>query len=212
MEYIETYNNFEGTLKGYGRNVEIKYQQCPDSIGTVIAIGGTGGGFYGPSNIYDDFAMHFNELKLSLLRVNVFPDHIEGAKNLLVGLDFLKSINNNKPVLLIGWSMGGASIIHIAKHIQDNNLFELKGLITLAGQSYGAEPLSELSNIPVYIIHGTADKCMGPRVAESLYKIANQPKELVLLKDASHWMSEKHEELLTIVYNWIIRSFNISHL
>jgi pimeloyl-ACP methyl ester carboxylesterase len=209
MQYIENYTNFEGVLKGHDRSVEIKYQQCSDSIGTVIAIGGTGGGFYGPSNIYDHFATQFADLKLSLLRVNVFPDHIEGAKNLLVGLDFLRQINNTKPVLLIGWSMGGASIIHIAKYIQDNNLFELKGLITLAGQSYGAEPLSQLSNVPVYIIHGTDDKCMGPRVAESLYQIANEPKQLVLLKDASHWMSEQNDELLKTVYNWIISSFMI---
>lgn len=209
MQYIETYTNFEGLLKGYDRSVEIKYQQCLDSNGTVIAIGGTGGGFYGPSNIYDHFAIQFPSLKLSLLRVNVFPDHIEGAKNLLVALDFLRYINNNKPVLLIGWSMGGASIIHVAKYIQDNNLFELKGLITLAGQSYGAEPLSQLLNVPVYILHGTADTCMGPRVAERLYQIANEPKELVLLKDASHWMSEKNEELLQTVYNWIITTFNL---
>ena len=208
MEYTQ-YTNFEGFVTGSDRNVDIKYQQCPNSIGTVVAIGGTGGGFYGPSNIYDNLAIHLPTLNLSLLRVNVFPDHIEGAKNLLIGLEFLKYINNNKPLLLIGWSMGGASIIQVAKYVQDYALFEIKGLITLAGQSLGANPVSELSNIPVYIIHGTADKCMGPKVAQTIYNLANHPKELVLLEGASHWMEEKNDELVSTVYNWIIKSYGI---
>ena len=199
----------EGFLrsKRFKRDVEYKYLQVPNSVGTVIAIGGTGGGFYGPANIYDDLALNLQNYGLSLLRINVYPDHMEGTINLIIGLEFLKKKNENQPILLMGWSMGGASIIQAAKFVQDNNMFTIKGLITLAGQSYGADPVQELKNIPIYIVHGTEDKCMGPRVAESIYRIANEPKELVLLEGASHWMAERYDTLRHNIYNWIVKSF-----
>lgn len=199
----------EGVLRSskFSRNVKYKYLHVPGNIGTIVTIGGTGGGFYGPSNIYDDLAINVDKLKLSLLRIDVFPDHMEGTINLMIGLSYLTKIGNNKPIVLIGWSMGGASIIQAAKIIQENNMFEIKGLITLAGQSYGADPVSKLNNTPIYILHGTEDKCMGPIVAKSIYKMANEPKELVLLEGASHWMVERFDTLKLTVYNWIWKSF-----
>ena len=197
----------EGYIDYHGKKVGVKYIQPRNTTSTIIAIGGTGGGFYGPSYIYDELAETLPEMGFSVLRIDVSPDHLNGAENVLIGLEFLKKLNNFNPILLMGWSMGGASIIQVAKYLQETGEFQINGLITLAGQSYGADPVSELYDIPIYIFHGTADTCMGPNVAKSIYRMANEPKELYLLKGASHFMNEKDYELKQLVYDSIFRSF-----
>lgn len=206
MNY-HSYIKKEGYINYHGKEVGVKYIQPENTIATIVAIGGTGGGFYGPSYIYDELAETLPEMGISVLRIDVSPDHINGAENVLIGLEYLKKINNFNPILLMGWSMGGASIIQVAKYLQQTREFQINGLITLAGQSYGADPVSDLYNIPIYIFHGTADRCMGPNVAKSIYRMANEPKELYLLKGASHFMNESDYELKQNVYDCIFRSF-----
>ena len=48
---------------------------------------------------------------------------------------------------------------------------------------------------------------MGPNVAKHIWKIAKNPKELVILDGAGHFMNEKDKELKKYVYKWILNSF-----
>ena len=198
--------HFNGIVKINNIDIKYDYIELNNSRGTIVAIGGTGGGFYGPSYIYDDISNNLTKMKLSLLRVHVKPPFQLATMQLINAIEILISRNNTKPIVLIGWSMGGASIIHSAKYLINNNKIKVNSIITLAGQSYGADPISEL-NVPIYIIHGSNDKVMGPHVAKHIWNIAKNPKELVILDGASHFMNEKDKELKKYVYKWILNSF-----
>jgi len=200
--------NIEGVIKKDNLDIAFKYNHIENCHATIVAIGGTGGGFNGPANIYDYLSVNLEIMNLSLLRINVFPDYLEGVENVKVGLEFLNRQNTNKDVILIGWSMGGATMIHIAKYIQDTEIFKVKNLIILAGQSLGSDPIKELNDIPVTIIHGTADKCLDVEVGHYLYRIANSPKRLVLLDGAGHWMSEQFDKLVESINESIDMKLN----
>ena len=179
------------------------------AIGTIVALAGCTGGFSGPANIYDDLALNIGNLRLSLLRIHIRPWHMKGAEDVLIVLRDLFESLKNKPILLMGWSMGGASVIEVARRIQDNNMFEIKGLVTLASQGTGTGPVKELNNIPIYIFSGTKDTCCKPKWSESIYNKANEPKELVWLPGASHCMTETFDLLKQLLYERIMRSFDI---
>lgn len=193
-----------------GNIVSIMYQQPADNpeniIGTVIAIGGTGGGFYGPAYVYDLMADHLVNSKLSFLRINVHPNYKEGSKNVIIGINFLKYINVNSPVILMGWSMGGASIINAASDVIENNLINIKSLIILAGQSAGAQKIANLK-IPTYFLHGTADTCLPINVGKQVFEWAHEPKKFIELNGASHWMIEQQGLLFELICKWICESF-----
>jgi alpha/beta superfamily hydrolase len=187
------------------RRVKINFVQPEGSVATVLAIGGLGGGFYGPAYVYDWLATTLPAQGIALLRVDVSPDHMNGYENVMDALKYLREVtHNSNPILLMGWSMGGASIIHAAKHLLDSGDFPLRGLITLAGQSYGADPIKGIQGVPISILHGTADTCMGPRVAESIYQMANEPKSIHFLEGAGHFMEERREELSQRVWDFIM--------
>jgi len=204
------FTHYEGTEKANGETAKYDYIHVPDNVGTIVAIGGTGGGFYGPAYIYDDLAKYVANYKLSLLRVHVSPPHDKGVRQLMVGLNVLKNHNNTKPIILMGWSMGGATIINVAKElIERNDELKVKCLVSLAGQTYGADPISEI-NTKIYVIHGDKDKCLDVGCAYSLKKWARNLGGMTILKGASHWMEECFEELRNTVYGIIFREFKIS--
>ena len=197
-------------------DIKFKFDKVFKPKGIIVSIGGRGGGLHGPANIYEDLAVNVNKLSLSLLRIDIGkikPHHIKAALYVKMVLFQLRKELENTPMLLMGWSMGGASIIHVAKWVQDNlTIFgeaELKGLITLASQNIGTGPVKELKNIPMYILHGTNDTILRPGCSKSIFKRANEPKELVLLEGASHKMEESFDKLKEHVYYWIIKSFDI---
>jgi len=202
--------HYEGVEKANGEVAKYDYIHVPDNIGTIVAIGGTGGGFYGPAYIYDDLAKHVANYRLSLLRVHVSPPHDKGVRQLLVGLNVLKTHNNSKPIILMGWSMGGATIINVAKElIERNDELKVKCLVSLAGQTAGAMAISDIDT-KIYVIHGDKDKCLDVACAYSLKRWAKNLGGVTILKGASHWMEECFEELRNTVYNIIFREFKIS--
>ena len=43
-------------------------------------------------------------------------------------------------------------------------------------------------------IHGTGDQCLSPRCSEQLYRLAGQPKELVLYDGDNHGVTNHRSE------------------
>ena len=202
----KNYEEIEGNLK---ITIEYKWNKVENSRGTIVASGGTGGGFGGPAKIYDDLALYASNLGLSLLRIHTPQSfHIKGALAVQDVLYHLKEELKNTPMLLMGHSMGGASMIHVAKWAQYMK-FQIKGLVTLASQYNGTEPVKELNNVPIFIFHGREDKVLGPRCSESIYERAKEPKKLILLDEAGHDMKESFDTLKGHVFDSIIKSFDI---
>tara|TARA_A100001011_G_scaffold391423_1_gene476865 strand:- start:1263 stop:2174 length:912 start_codon:yes stop_codon:yes gene_type:complete len=208
VKYKISEENISFIKNGY--NIEFNFINVPDSKGTIIAIGGTGGGYYGPAYIYDDLAVNASLLNLSILRVNVIPNY--QVATFILNNAILKNIDKikGKPVILMGWSMGGATIVNTAKFIVDNNLLKINSLISFAGQTHGIEPIKYL-NIPIYILHGDNDTVLNKRCADIIYKLAKNPKQKIILNGASHFMIEKQNEVKKYVYKWIEESFSFKN-
>jgi len=203
------FSHYKGSEKANGEVAKYDYIHVPDNIGTIVAIGGTGGGFYGPAYIYDDLARHVADYKLSLLRIHVSPPYDKGVKQVLTGLNVLKTHNNMKPILLMGWSMGGATIINVAKElIERNDELKVKCLVSFAGQTAGARPISDIDT-RIHVIHGDNDKCLNVKCAYTISSWARNLGDLVILKGASHWMEECFAELREAVYSIITHEFKI---
>lgn len=173
-----------------------------NSTHTIIAVGGTGGGLSGPSYVYEFIAQNVIKLNISLLIVDVsVPKHDKTVIQIVNSLKTLELFNNQNPLLLIGWSMGGASMLNFSLHLKKIKR-NCTGIILLASQTYGASCISQI-NVPVYIIHGGNDKCIDVSAADYLYKNANGHKMLYILKNSSHNFHEDEEDFRTIIIDII---------
>jgi len=210
--YSSPFVHFKGTENDYGETAYYDYINVPDSIGTIVAIGGTGGGFDGPSLLYYDFEKNLPAFKLSLLRVHVSPPQERGARQVLAALKVLKAHNNTKPIILIGWSMGGASIISVAKElVERKDELVVKSLISLAGQTAGASPISRI-NTKIHILHGDKDPILNVACAYTIRKWAKNLGEFIIVKDVGHGFEQNTKELYDSVYNIIFKDFNVTDI
>lgn len=162
----------------------------PNSTTTVLAVGGTGGGFYGPSYVYDKLAEVVVNLGSSMMRVDI-PANVDQAVDYMYSsLSVLLSFKKTESLILIGWSMGGACIINLAKvMIERNSQLKVKWMISLAGQTHMAKPLKNLE-IPISIIHGDADTCLNVSCGYTYFEWAKKG-QLTILEGYVHWLSDE---------------------
>jgi alpha/beta superfamily hydrolase len=62
---------------------------------------------------------------------------------------------------------------------------------------------SKLHGIPMLIVIGEKDIIVGVDEAEAIYRAANEPKALEIIKSADHIYKGKEEELITKTLDWI---------
>jgi pimeloyl-ACP methyl ester carboxylesterase len=183
--------NSEGNINlANGKHIPYLFSKVENAMGHIVAVGGTGGGFYGPANIYNYLATILPKHNINILRLDVPKKLDEAAEAVVEGVKTLYKYDK-KPIILMGWSRGGASVIKAALNINNSsNSIPIKGLILLASQSAGTEGIEKLKGIPLLLIHGTADLGVDYRASLQIMSEAQDPKELVTLKGGSHWMHE----------------------
>ncbi len=73
-------------------------------------------------------------------------------------------------------------------------------------KNIGNIPENKIKEIkcPILIIHGTNDEYFGVEVAEDLYKLANEPKKLLIVKGANHTFTglEYQKQLIGSILDW----------
>jgi dienelactone hydrolase len=115
----------------------------------------------------------------------------------LATLNVLKGMGHERAAL-IGHSFGGAVVI---------NAGTLSPLVTtvvaVSSQLAGAQVVGELAPKPLLLIHGTADSILPDECSRMLYERAGQPKMLKLFDGADHRLSNRGDELFTIVHDWL---------
>jgi alpha/beta superfamily hydrolase len=62
---------------------------------------------------------------------------------------------------------------------------------------------SKLHGIPMLIVIGEKDIIVGVDEAEAIYRVANEPKALEIIKSADHIYKRKEQELITKTLDWI---------
>lgn len=167
----------------------------------VIWLCGALGGFDGPSfGIFKTLAERMVNDQFSSLRLHYrYPgDFEECVQDVLIGIDFLKNrrINN---LALVGHSFGGAVAIQAGTMHRN-----VKAVIGLASQTYGAQQVAKLTPRPLLLIHGERDRNLSAECSRYIYLWAEEPKELHILRNNGHFLREAHEELLVWLRNWLI--------
>ena len=124
----------------------------------------------------------------------------ECVLDVLAGAAFLEA-EGVTSVALVGHSFGGAVVINAAAFSP-----AVRTCVPMSTQTYGAEPARHLGpRCSLLLCHGTADEILPPSCSEYVFRIAKEPKELLLKDGARHGLDEWADELPTILRDWIHR-------
>ena len=166
----------------------------------VVWVCGALGGFGGPGlGTYTRLAETFREQGITSLRLDYRQPNImkECVLDLLTVIAYFKSMNHG-PVVIVGHSFGGAVVIG-AGVASDH----VKGVVSLAPQMFGAKMVRSLSPTSLLLVHGKADTRLPAFTSVSIYRMARQPKEVVLYEGAEHSLEECRDELDQLLGDWI---------
>jgi alpha-beta hydrolase superfamily lysophospholipase len=184
----------EGTLSpDSGFSKCFKFYNNSDSKTTIVATGGNGGGFEGPSYIYMDLAEYLEEFNLSMIVLDSPHKVGPATKQLYKCLKVLEHFKKTDPLILMGWSMGGAVIIQLAHQMKTENYpLQIKRLISLAGQTADAKLLKNL-DIPITVFHGSSDPVLDVKCAY-IYQSWAQNSTLLIIEHADHHFQVSYGE------------------
>ena len=127
------------------------------------------------------------------------PDvFVECVGDALAAISFLKGIGAAR-IALIGHSSNGAVAIKSA-----NFSTLVTSVASLAGQTFGAQDVSEIAPRNLLVIHGKSDQVLAYSDAQRIYDWAKEPKELIIYDKAGHSLNEIKEELYDKLVEWVI--------
>jgi alpha/beta superfamily hydrolase len=181
-------------------NIECIFHDAGSSRG-IIWLCGALGGFDGPSfGIFKILSERMVADNISSLRLHYrYPgDFEECVQDVLIGISYLKQ-RGIEDVALVGHSFGGA--VAIQAGTMSN---EVKAVVGLASQTFGAQEVAKLTPRPILLIHGERDRNLSADCSRYIYQWAKDPKELRILKNNGHFLREAHQELLTWIRDWLI--------
>ena len=79
-------------------------------------------------------------------------------------------------------------------------------VVALATQSYGTDAVRGLGpRCSILLMHGTDDAVLAPSNSERVYRLAREPKKLVLLQGAGHVLDEAADEVQRGVREWLLQ-------
>jgi surfactin synthase thioesterase subunit len=172
----------------------------------LIAIGGNGGGLYGPAYLYENI-IKYNYNNCTFTRIDIkYPSfekynskhHFDHATILLKKICHKIYKLNNKPIILIGWSKGGAIVIETAFQLQKD--IEIRGIISIAPQLVGTDNLKFINDKTNKIfIHGNNDSVLSHELTELLYNNCNSHKQKFIIEGGDHFLSGNEEYLYKLV-------------
>jgi len=167
----------------------------------VIWVCGALGGLDGPSfGIFKDLSQELIAEGITSLRLDyrVPGDVPQCALDVLVGIHFLgqEGVEN---IGLVGHSFGGAVVIQ-AGVISP----QVKTVVGLSSQTYGAHPADKLSPKPLLLVHGERDRNLPADCSRQIYQWAKEPKKLVIYQNNGHFLRESHDELRNLLKDWLV--------
>ncbi|MNK58833.1 Alpha/beta hydrolase family protein [compost metagenome] len=168
----------------------------------VITVGGVGGGWDTPArDLYPWLGTALPTEGIALCRVRFrHPTVLEEAVlDVLAAIAFLEAEGVTQ-VGLVGHSFGGAVVIQAAALAP-----QVRTVVTLATQGYGADPASELGpRCSLLLLHGTADRVLSPVCSQHAFEGAREPKEIALYEGAGHGLDEAAEAVRLRVHDWLV--------
>ncbi|KAF1808350.1 alpha/beta-hydrolase [Eremomyces bilateralis CBS 781.70] len=134
----------------------------------AIFLSGAGGGVVGPSSVYLGISDKLASLERGIpcLRLDYrFPARNSYcARDVTAAMDLMKDLYGLERFILVGWSFGGAPALTVAGKDQ-----RVVGCATIASQTAETDGIRQLSPRPLLLLHGTADRTLGPSCSGRLY-------------------------------------------
>ncbi|MGK7878214.1 MAG: alpha/beta hydrolase [Xenococcaceae cyanobacterium] len=191
-------------------HVNCRYYSVPGTGRGAIWVGGVGGGLLGgwdspAKGLYPRLCQELIEEGIASLRVRYRYENIpqESIFDVRTGLSYLEN-EGIKVAALIGHSFGGTVVIQSATMETS-----VSTVVTLATQRSAGSSVSGLApQCSLLLLHGTADKVLPAFCSEYVYKLAHQPKRLILYEGAGHNLDEVSEAVRQVVRDWIVQKLN----
>lgn len=186
LDHMEIYT-MEGLLT-------VLWHGPADSKRVVVCLGGAMGGLLGPDGgLFHRLGRELLPLGIAVMRVGYRrPNDIDLCVHDAVAAMELAARHGGEQFITIGHSFGGAVAIQAAAHLERRSA---PGVITLATQSAGCEPIGEMSDRNLLYIHGTNDQIL-PHHASEMVRMLAGAGELVLLDGADHLLKPAGDEVL----------------
>ncbi len=185
-------------------DVPCLYHAGKPGAGAVIWVGGFDGGFDGPADgIYatlaeDLLADGVGSLRLSY-RVLGSPGNVEEAVyDVLAGVSYLRGEGAGR-IGLVGHSFGGAVVISAAALST-----EVSAVVMMSTQTAGTALAPRVAPRPLLLIHGEQDRRLPPDCSRYVYRMAGEPKELIILPGARHSLRQRRGELRRLLRRWLV--------
>lgn len=187
-------------------SIHCRYYPVEGANKAVIWVGGVGGGWDTPARgLYPLLCEFLREEGIASVRVRYrYPTDLqESTLDVLAALTYLQDEGINE-FALVGHSFGGAVVIQAAAQSPD-----VRTVVTLATQSYGADPVTELATrCSLLLLHGTNDSVLSPHCSHNVYQLALEPKRLIIYPNAGHNLDEVADEVYLVIRYWIVQQLN----
>jgi pimeloyl-ACP methyl ester carboxylesterase len=177
------------------------YPAREGAAAAVMWVFGAGGGWNGPAGgLYPRLGRRLTAEGAASLEVAYrYPGQLDSCvEDVLAGLEWLKEEGRAR-VALVGHSFGGAVVIRVAIEAPE----QAAGVAALSSQSYGAQGIGLLRGRPVLLAHGTADRVLPDRCSRDLYRMAGEPKRLLLYPRCGHGLDECRDALEVDLAAWL---------
>ena len=195
---------------GCGGGGDCPYYYTAGASNAIIWVGGVGGGWDTPARgLYPHLCKKLIRNDSNSIRVRFrYPtDFYKTVLDVIEGIHFLEK-QGIESVGLVGHSFGGAVVIQAATTTTTAaaSSDRVRTVVTLSTQSYGAEGVYRLKQgSSILLIHGTDDKVLLPYCSSYVYNLANDPKEIIFYKGATHGLDEGAEHVHQMVHDWLVK-------
>jgi predicted esterase len=153
-------------------------------VANIYFLSGTYGGYGGPSDMY--LGLDPNIYNSNIVRVHTSADLNLCAKELSEAIIEFNS-ESNLPIILVGWSQGGYTIIKAAQKIKDTVYYKkIKSMIIISSRPENTEFISKLDGIHKFIICGNLDTERRMKGSINMYNMASEPKEYIQIENGTH--------------------------
>tara|TARA_B100000524_G_C23651731_1_gene370408 strand:- start:1223 stop:1846 length:624 start_codon:yes stop_codon:yes gene_type:complete len=193
----------KGILHFDSTSVEYSFIQTQNDIATIVATGGANNGYLnGPDNIYHNLETILPKMHMSFLRINVTNNYENGANQVYQAINhFLISKNYKKPLIMMGWSMGGSSVINATNLLQKQ--IQVDEIIVFGCQPTNIDIIRNITS-PINFVHGTQDQIFHFNKSLTMYDI-NSNRNKIFLLETDHFMNNKKLEIINIIKKIIIK-------
>ncbi len=172
---------------------------CEGKTGCAVFLSGAGGGVKGPANdVYVRLGRELVADGITTVRVQYREpgEFEECVLDALAACSFLKGIGAEQ-VVIVGHSFGGAVAVKAGELAPIST-----AVVGMSSQRFGTQEVEQLGK-PLLLIHGSRDDVLDQAASQDIYDRAREPKQLVLLADAGHGLTEAADEVHDLLKEFI---------